>query len=158
MVEPPTPLPGGKKRKHRTPKAAEAAEEETPVHPQELFLFENEYLRLALAGLSKAEVVAAVTAALPAYVKARGNGTTLPSVAGGFGEISVDNFEVVANLLEDLANKAGWDYSGNPPDLPEAYPAKPSLNDAKVLIATGIEQLEIRPTRSNRPRRRSGLS
>ena len=142
------PLPGvaSSKRKRRvtvnTPEAVDAAAE-TPVVAALDFTFKNAWLARVAQGLSREEIVDLAAGAEWAYGNARDAGVSLPVIPGGFAELTLANFGLVVQTLDSWADLGKWDHTSDKPDLPDEYPANPSLQEALKALTCGIERLEI---------------
>ena len=60
-------------------------------------------------------------------------------IPGGYDNVTMGNFDGVVQALEKLADFGDWDHSGEPPDLPAEYADAPSLSNAAVTLACGVE-------------------
>ena len=142
------PLPGSGKRKRDsvvTPDAA-VATDETPVVGVVMtldFTFKNPWLARVTQGFSRENIVDLAMSTQTAYSNAKSAGVLLPAIPGGYAAMTLDNFDSVVQMLDDLAEFGKWDHSGDKPDLPDSYADAPALRNGMATLACAIERLEI---------------
>jgi hypothetical protein len=105
-----------RKRKASTP-ATVASEQasDTPERVELDFTFKNAWMARVAQEFTKEEVVDLALSTRRPYERAKAAGVPLPDIPGGYGSVTMENFDGVVQTLEDLARFGKWDHSSEPP-------------------------------------------